>query len=151
MKKRTIIAAIITTFILFFTNNLWLNFKPMSVDFNISGKGICEIEVQLNNKNNDKFEEVKSLGKKINLGKTRHAQYKINQANFPKRLRLVFKNLNSPVEIKNITLKNGKYKIDNLSKFTLSEGRLAVTNNTIVITPPPRTLRLSLILKFSLL
>ncbi len=136
MKKRTIIAIIITALVVFCSNRLWLDFKPMAVDFNISGKGICNIEVQLNKENNDKFERIKSLGKKINLDKNQHAHFSIERAKFPKRLRLVFKNLDSTVEIKNITLKKGKYKIDDLNQFMLNQGEIAIQNNTLQITPP---------------
>ena len=137
MKKRTIIAIIITALVVFCSNRLWLDFKPMAVDFDISGKGICNIEVQLNKENNDKFERIKSLGKKINLDKNQHAHFSIERAKFPKRLRLVFKNLDSTVEIKNITLKNKKYKLDDLNAFGINAGELALNQDTIQITPPP--------------
>ncbi len=136
MRRRTIIAIIITALVVFLTNKVWLNFKPMTVDFDISGRGICNIEVQLNKENNDKFEKIKSLGKKINLDKNQHAHFSIERAKFPKRLRLVFKNLDSTVEIKNITLKNKKYKLDDLNAFGINAGELALNQDTIQITPP---------------
>ena len=117
MKKRTLISIIITVLTVFCCNKVWLNFKPMTVDLDIIGKGKCSIEAQLNKENNNEFKKIKSLDKKINLDEDTHVNINVERAKFPKRIRLVFKNLNSPVEIKNITLKNGKYKIDDLSKF----------------------------------
>ncbi len=136
MKKRTIIAIIITALVVFCSNRLWLDFKPMTVDFDISGRGICNIEVQLNKENNDKFEKIKSFGKKINLDETHHTTFSIERAKFPKRLRLVFNNLNSPVQIKNITLKNKKYKLDDIKTMSINAGKLAFNQNTVQITPP---------------
>lgn len=136
MKKRIIIAIIITAVVVFLTNKSWLHFSPMSVDFDISGRGICNIEVQLNKENNDKFTEVKSIGQEINLDLTTHTVYFIERARTPKRFRLIVKYAQSPIEIKNIALKRGKYKLDDLNQFTLSEGKLAVHNNTLQIPPP---------------
>ncbi len=138
MKKRTLITILITAIVVFLTNKAWLDFKPMTVDFDISGKGFCNIEVQLNKKFNDEFNKIKSLGQDINLYQNNHVSYIIPRSKFPKKVRFVFKYFsdNNPVEIKNITLKNGKYKIEDLNQFSLNEGKLSIENNTLIITPP---------------
>ena len=145
MKKRTLITILITAIVVFLTNKAWLDFKPMTVDFDISGKGFCNIEVQLNKKFNDEFNKIKSLGQDINLYQNNHVSYIIPRSKFPKKVRFVFKYFsdNNPVEIKNITLKNGKYKIEDLNQFSLNEGKLSIENNTLIITPPYQEMKLS--------
>ncbi len=138
MKKRTIIAIIITIFTLFCSNKLWLDFSPMSVDFDILGKGECNIEAQLNKKDNNEFKQIKSQGRKINLEEISHVRISVERSKFPKRIRFVFNDItdDNQIEIKNITLKNGKYKLDDLKAFSINNGKLAYSDNTIQITPP---------------
>ncbi len=137
MRKRTIISAIITIITLIICNKFWLDFKPMIVDFDIFGKGICNIEVQLNKKNNDKFQKIKTQFTSINLDKDSHIKLSIEKSRFPKRFRIIFNNINSPIEVKNITLKNGKYKLDNIKYFKVNTGKLSFNKNSILIYPPP--------------
>ena len=134
MRRRTLIALIITAIVIFLTNKFWLIFKPMTVDFDIIGKGICNITVQLNKKDDNKFNKIKTLDKSINLNETNHAKYIIKRAKFPKRIRFII-DLDNPVEIKNITLKNGKYKLEDLSKFSVNTGTLTINGNSLIITP----------------
>ena len=133
IKKRTIIAIIITIVTIIATNKLWLIFKPMPVDFDIKGKGRCNIEVQLNKKDNDKFDKIQSQSIILNLNKYTHANFNVKMAKFPKRIKLVITGLedNSPVEISNITLRNGKYNLDDLKQFSNSTGNLGIKNNSI--------------------
>ncbi len=137
IKRRFIIALIITITILILSNKFWLDFKPMIVDFDIFGKGICNIEVQLNKKNNDKFQKIKTQFTSINLDKDSHIKLSIEKSRFPKRFRIIFNNINSPIEVKNITLKNGKYKLDNIKYFKVNTGKLSFNKNSILIYPPP--------------
>ena len=50
MKKRTVIAIIITIICIIATNKFWLIFKPINVSFNIKGQGTPFIEVCLDKK-----------------------------------------------------------------------------------------------------
>ena len=134
MRRRTLIALIITAIVIFLTNKFWLIFKPMSVDFDIKGNGICNIIVQLNKKDDNNFTKIKTLDKSINLNETNHANYIIKRAKFPKRIRFII-DLDNSIEIKNITLKNGEYKLDDLSKFSVNTGTLKINGNSLIITP----------------
>ena len=135
IKKRTIIAIIITIVTIIATNKLWLIFKPMPVDFDIKGKGQCNIEVQLNKKDNDKFNKIKSQCIILDLNKDSHASFNVKRSRCPKRIRFVITGLkdNSPVEISNITLRNGKYKLDDLKQFANSTGKLGIKNNSVIV------------------
>ena len=42
---------------------------------------------------------------------------------------------NSPIEISNITLKNGKYNLDDLKQFSASTGKLVIKNVKLIIYP----------------
>lgn len=145
MLSKTTIATIVVTFItIIVTNQFWLTFKPMSMNFDIKGKGKCNIEVQLNNKDDDKFNDIKSQSSILDLNKYTHASFKIRKAKFPKKIRLVITGLedNSPVEISNITLENGKYKLDDLDKFYNSTGNIAIKNNSLIIYPSSSSINL---------
>ena len=137
IKKRTIIAIIITVVTIVATNKLWLIFNPMPVDFDIKGQGQCNIEVLLNKKDNDKFDKIKTQSITLDLNKNNHASFNVKRARFPKRIKLVISGLesNSPIEISNITLRNGKYKLDDLKQFISSEESLIIKNNSLVISP----------------
>ena len=67
MKKRTVIAIIITIITIIATNKYWFVIRPMSVNFDIFGHGACNIEVQLNNKDDDEF-----INKTVDLKITNH-------------------------------------------------------------------------------
>lgn len=144
IKKRTIIAIIITTVTIIATNKQWLIFKPMPVDFDIKGKGQCNIEVQLNKKDNDKFNKIKSQNILLDLNKNTHANFNVKRSRFPKRIKFVITDLedNSPVEMSNITLRNGKYKLDDLKQFSNSTGKLGIKNNSLIIYPDNNVINL---------
>ena len=63
MRRRTIIAIIVTVITVICTNKLWLVYSPMPVEMDIKGSGNCNIEVQLNKKDNNKFEKIKAQEK----------------------------------------------------------------------------------------
>ena len=111
----------------------------MSVDFDIYGKGVCSVEVQLNNKDSEEFKKTKNKIKEINLEETSHLHYSIPRAKFPKRIRIIISNFwtDNPIEIKNVTLRDGKYKLDDLKQFKVNTGKLAVKEGYISIIPPP--------------
>lgn len=144
VKKRTIISIIITICIIVLTNKFWLVFKPMPVDFDINGQGKCNIEVQLNKKDNDKFDKIKTQSITLDLNKNNHASFNVERARFPKRIKFVISGLesNSPIEISNITLRNGKYKLDDLKQFSNSTGKLGIKNNSLIIYPDNNVINL---------
>ena len=131
------IAIIITIVTIIATNKLWLIFKPMPIDLDIKGKGQCSIEVQLNKKDNDKFNKIKSQSIILDLNKDTHASFNVKKLRFPKRIKFIITGLedNSPVEISNITLRNGKYNLDDLKQFSSSIGNLSIKNNSVIISP----------------
>ena len=144
IKKRTIIAIIITIVTIIATNKLWLIFKPMTVDFDIKGKGQCNIEVQLNKKDNDKFNKIKTQNILLDLNKDTHASFNVKRSRFPKRIKFIITGLedNSPVEISNITFRNDKYKLDDLKQFSNSTGELGIKNNSLIIYPDNNVINL---------
>lgn len=144
IKKRTIIAIIITIVTIIATNKLWLIFKPMPVDFDIKGKGQCNIEVQLNKKDNDKFNKIKTQNIILDLSKDTHASFNVKRSRFPKRIKFIITGLedNSPIEISNVTLRNGKYNLDDLKQFSNSTGELGIKNNSLIIYPDNNVINL---------
>ena len=144
IKKRTIIAIIITVVTIVATNKLWLIFNPMPVDFDIKGQGQCNIEVLLNKKDNDKFDKIKTQSITLDLNKNNHASFNVKRARFPKRIKIVISGLesNAPIEISNIMLRNGKYKIDDLKQFSNSTGELGIKNTSLIIYPDNNVINL---------
>lgn len=137
IKKRTLIAIIITITTIIVTNKFWLVFRPMPVDFDIHGKGKCNVEVQLNKKDNDEFNKIKSQSITLDLDRDSHASFNVKRARHPKRIRLVITGLenDTPIEISNFTLRNGKYNLDELNLFSISTGKFIIKNNSIIVYP----------------
>ena len=136
VRKRTIIAIIITIFVISLTNKAWLKFKPVYVDFDINSKGKCNIEVQLDKKDNDKFKKTKISNKTLNLDEAKHAKFTIKKIKFPKRLRIIifiYDELN-PIIIKNIQL-NNNVKIDNPDKFKVEGADVSTTDKGLILIP----------------
>ena len=52
MKKRTIIALVLTLLGLLFSSNFWLKFKPVPVDFDIKSSNDYSFNVFLDNNDN---------------------------------------------------------------------------------------------------
>lgn len=137
IKKRVIIAIVITIAVVIFTNQYWLIFKPMSVDFDILGAGRYEIEVQLNKKDNNKFDKIKKDFIDINLEEANHASFNVQKSRFPKRIKIIISNIqnNNPIKISNITFRHGKFNIDDLSQFKTDFGKLKIKENSLIIYP----------------
>lgn len=121
MRRRDIISGVLTIVLLALTCKHWLIFKPMPVSFLVKGNGSYTFTVQLNKKNNNEFKKIKQCTIKKHLtGGYEKCECKIDRVRFPKRLRLVVNTSDvSPIEIKDITLKNGKYKLPSVSEFAL--------------------------------
>ncbi len=142
ISKRALLALIITIVTVISANKYWFVVKPISVDFDIKANGTYNIEAQLNRKDDDKFTKSKYAKKELKLNDEEyHAniQIRANRIKFPKRFRLVIDCTNTtPIEIKNISLKDGKYKFNDLSKFALENqggGIVKVVNNKLIIYP----------------
>ena len=76
MKKRTILAFIITVIVIIAINRSWFVFEPISVDFDILSKGKHNIEVQLNKKNDDEFKKIKKEDADFDLDESKHKKSK---------------------------------------------------------------------------
>ena len=76
------------------------------------GEGLVEAEVQLNRKDNNKFNKLKSAYKIINLDRENNANFEVDRSKKPKRIRIVFYKLKnkSVITLSNITLKNNIIK-----------------------------------------
>lgn len=60
IKKRKVIAILLTFICLILTNKFWLKFRSVPIDFDIWGNGNYNVEVQFNKKNNDEFKKIKN-------------------------------------------------------------------------------------------
>ena len=148
MRRRDIISGVLTIIMLALTCNHWLIFKPMPVSFLVKGNGDYTFTVQLNKKDNEDFKKVKQCVIKKHLnGNIQKCECQIDRARFPKRFRIVVKSSNlSPIEIKDITLKNGKFKFPSVSEFKLAScatyggggGSLMPSANTFSLTYPEK-------------
>ena len=137
IKKRNIISIVITIAVIFFTNKYWLKFSSMPVDIDMEGKGKCSVEVQLNKKDDNKFKKTRSETKEINLNKSSNFNFQIHGAKFPKRIRLVLKDIQNefPVTVKNVNLKNGEYVIKNFDNTEVVGAKVLNNNNELVLKP----------------
>ncbi len=137
IKRRIVITLIITLFIIFATNKLWLKFSPVSVDFDVEGKGNYTVEVQLNKKNNNEFRKIKSEEIDVNFDKEKHVNIDIPRSKMPKRIQIIFSRIGEkePLKITNIQLGKGKLKLNDLNKFTVNTGKLEIQGNSLILYP----------------
>ena len=158
IRKRVVISAIITILIVIATNKYWLLFSPMPVDFDVKGHGTVDIEVQLNKKDNDKFNKTKSQTVNIDLNKNNHASFNIQRAKYPKRIRIniFYAKKNEPLELGNVNFRHGKLTLDNLDKFAVEGANYSVENQHLILKPTdnkivltyPETLKIRTATKF---
>lgn len=137
MKKRTIIAIIITIITIIATNKYWFVIRPLPVNFDILGHGTCNIEVQLNKKDNDEFKKVKSESVYINLDEKKHADVLVNRTKYPKRIKLILSNLstNEPITISNIQFRDGRFTLENIEKFKVDGAKVVNKDNKLILIP----------------
>lgn len=130
MRKRTILAVLATVLIVCLSNNLWLSFSPLSVDFDINAKSTGNIEVRLTHGVNKIYDGLK-------FSEINHLNYSVDNAKFHKKIKFYFSGLNnvSPIVLNNITLRNGKVKLDKWKNFKIEGGKLEVKNNSLIIKP----------------
>lgn len=147
IKKRVLITLIFTLLVIFATNKLWLNFSPVSADFDVEGKGNYTVEVQLNNKNNNDFEKIKSEKIDINFDKEKHVNIDIPRSKTPKRIQIIFSRIGEkePLKITNIQLGKGKLKLNDLNKFTVNRGNLEIKENSLILYPDSENTSINLL------
>ena len=143
MRKRTIIALVLTILCVAAANRYWLIFKPFSVQFYIKGDGVASIEVLLNKKNNAEFKKVKRGGYDIDLSKSSKFYVTFSHVTSPKRLKLA---LRKPFDlsggggagslaITGLELRDGKYKLKDLENFSAENADIKINGDSLVITP----------------
>lgn len=159
MKRRAIISILITIVAVICANKFWLTFKPIPVSMDISGN--CTIEVQLNKKDNDKFDKIKTDTKTVNSDTAKTVHFSVSKSRFPKRLRFVVSNLQGekPLVLCNIAMRGGGRYLA-ISDFAVSgaateykDDKLILTNIsqliTLTYTKPLKT-RASIVFDFKL-
>ena len=138
MKKRTIITILLTIICIALSNKMWLIFKPIDVNFNISGNGKYKISALLNKNNDENFNKSKESHKTIDLSNiNQNVSIDVYRSKFPKRVKLVFlakNNQKDSVYISKINLLNGKINLNN-SEFKTKNCELEILNDKIKIIP----------------
>ncbi len=147
IKKRLIIAIILTIGALIATNGFWLTFKPFTFKMFVGSEAKNEVTIktELNRKNDDSFKRAYSEQRTINLDEPKYYEVIFNRKTPPKKLRLIFSNLipNTKYEISNLTFKNERIHINNLSAFKSEKAKLKVENNKLVFIPSEKNVALN--------
>ena len=158
IRKRVVTAIIITALIIIITHKFWFVYEPISFDSDIKGSGFCNVEVQLNKKDDNNFNKIKKANGRFNLDIQNHINLKIIRAKRPKRLKIIITcddNSNS-LKIKNIKL-NNKMISDN-SKVNVEYASILKKDKELVLKLPdkkavltyPQTLNIKAGVKFYL-
>jgi hypothetical protein len=125
MKKRTIIAAIITLICVVSSNKFWLIYGDAGIDFNVSGKGKTKFETVLYYGQNENRKE--SVSKTINLDDTSKLTVSVKRAKAPKRLKVIISPQNklqeSAILISDLQLNYEKHKIDAFNNFAVTDAK----------------------------
>lgn len=142
MRRRTIIALVLTILCAVALNRYWLVFRPFQVGFDIKGQGIVNILVLLNKEDNTKFKHVKKAENTINLSESQEFEVIMNHVTSPKRLKLSLRADFSPMGggagslyISGIKLRGGKYRLDDLENFSAENADLKIQGDSLVVTP----------------
>lgn len=88
MRRRTIIALVLTVLCAVALNRYWLVFRPFQIGFDIKGQGIVNIQVLLNKKDDNEFKKVKKAENTINLSDSNFFEVVMMHVTSPKRLKL---------------------------------------------------------------
>lgn len=137
MKKRTVITIIITVIAIIAARKYWFFTEPLPVSFDISGHGSCNIEVQLNKKDNFEFKKIKSASEYINLDGKKHIDMLVKKSKHPKKIKIILSCFSSdkPITIGNLQLKNGEFSIYNIDKFKVYGANTVIKDNKLILTP----------------
>lgn len=141
MRRRTIIALVLTVLCAVALNRYWLVFRPFQIGFDIKGQGIVNIQVLLNKKDDNEFKKVKKAENTINLSDVQFFEVEMNHVTSPKRLKLALHkgfSLGGGAESLSITgieLRGGKYRLNDLENFSSENAVLKVEDGALVVTP----------------
>lgn len=135
MRKRSIIACIITAVVLYFANNLWLEYKPVDLAFNLSGNGVDSVSAKLSGL----FSKSVKAYKKVDLAKDEKIQLKFSGVKNFRKLKITIDSSiaggGNLLMLTNTEFREGKYKLNNLEKFRAKGAKLSVKNGTLIIYP----------------
>lgn len=156
IKKRVILAIVLTIINIFILNKYWLIFKPMHVSLNIQGQGKCYVDVFLNKKDDDKFIKVKRARELINFGEDNHIDFYVNRSKFPKRIKFNISDVHTDTKIIISDIKIGSFEIKNLEKFEILGAKNYVKGDSLILIPKnheislvyPETLKVRTSIKF---
>lgn len=143
MRRRTIIALVLTILCAVALNRYWLVFRPFQVGFDIKGQGIVNILVLLNKEDNTRFKHVKKAENTINLSESQEFEVIMNHVTSPKRLKLSLRADFNPMGgggagslyISGIKLRGGKYRLNDLENFSAENADLKIQGDSLVVTP----------------
>lgn len=139
MKKRIIISFIATGILVASTYKCWLTYKPINLNFHISGSGIYNIKTYLNKKDNNEFKRNKTANEIVNIDSTQDVSLSIKKCKKAKRLKIAFdcadeaQNPQKTLIIKDIEL-NDK-QIEDLENFTSQSASIKPEKDKLVIIP----------------
>ena len=134
IKKRIILTLILTILCLFYTNKYWLIVKPLQIQFDIKGNGVLTLAIILNNKNNEKYTET------LDLSKVSKLNFEVQTPLVVRSLKLAFDAGSSTAPppdfmISAISLREGKYKLDDLANFSSTNATINIKENSLFIIP----------------
>jgi len=136
MKKRTLLAILLTVLCLIATNKFWLIYKPTIAEFKIRGEGKYNIELQLNQKNNAKFKKNRFYKKEINLSDKSVFKTEINPKK-AKRFRFIVSSLNASATRERVEIQTpirlGKVTIDNFNDFEIQNATSTIQNKSLIL------------------
>ncbi|MCD7879661.1 MAG: hypothetical protein LUG16_07005 [Candidatus Gastranaerophilales bacterium] len=139
MKKRKFISIALTILVIVVTFNYWLISRPLtfSMDIKSQSENPIIITTVLNRKDDPSFSKSYENESEINLQKTKKYNISFRQKTPPKRLRLILNQIEPHVEyqISNLSFRDGKYRINDLSKFKSKNAKLKINDNSLVIIP----------------
>ncbi|MCD7780276.1 MAG: hypothetical protein LUH05_06345 [Candidatus Gastranaerophilales bacterium] len=137
MKKRKFISIALTILVIVITFNYWFISRPLTFSMDIKSQSEKPITITtvLNRKDDPSFSKSYENRSEINLQKTNKYNISFRQKTPPKRLRLILNQIEPHVEyqISNLSFRNGKYPVSDLSKFKSENAKLKINDNSLVI------------------
>ncbi len=137
MKKRKFISIALTILVIVITFNWWFIIRPLTFSMDIKSQSEKPIIIAtvLNRKDDMSFSKSYENGSEINLQKTNRYNISFPQKTPPKRLRLILNQIEPHVEyqISNLSFRNGKYPVNDLSKFKSDNAKLILKDNYLSI------------------
>ncbi len=138
-RKIIAISLILTIAVLGLTFNYWLIIKPITFSMDISSQDSDDITIitVLNRKNEPSFSKSYATISKINLKEDKKYSTSFDHKTSPKRLRFVFNGVtpNMEYQISNLAFKDGKYLINDLTRFKSDDATLIAKDSHLIIIP----------------